>query len=139
LPPPANQQGQANHAQLPYGIPYESEFHAAGIIQAIRDLMKTKKDLKWFTIILIYVSALHMVYSFAIVYIAISHLVPHSFTEDNLDPISGLYFSIATFATVGFGDIAPIWSVARLVASLEIIVSMGYVAFLFASVPALLS
>jgi hypothetical protein len=31
LPPPANQQGQANHAHMPYGIPYESEVHAAGI------------------------------------------------------------------------------------------------------------
>jgi hypothetical protein len=28
----ANQEGQANHARKLYGIPYESEFNAAGII-----------------------------------------------------------------------------------------------------------
>jgi hypothetical protein len=27
----ANQEGQANHARKLYGIPYESEFNAAGI------------------------------------------------------------------------------------------------------------
>jgi hypothetical protein len=36
LPPQRIKKGQANHAHRPYGIPYESEFQAVGIIFLLR-------------------------------------------------------------------------------------------------------
>jgi hypothetical protein len=57
-----------------------------------------------------------------------------AFNVAELDPISAVYFSIVTFATVGYGDIIPTWWATRIAVSLEILASMAFVIFLFSLV-----
>lgn len=108
----------------------------AAISQMIR---KDRKEFKWFIIVFIYASSLQTIFFFALVYQAIVMHYPRSFNQDQLSAISAFYFSLVTFATVGYGDIAPLTDAARLVTSFEVFVSMAYIGFLFASVPALLT
>ncbi|WP_181769855.1 potassium channel family protein [Bradyrhizobium sp. UNPF46] len=48
-----------------------------------------------------------------------------------LDEISALYFSIVTFATVGYGDITPMSNAARVLVSAQIIGSLMYTVLVF--------
>jgi hypothetical protein len=56
---------------------------------------------------------------------AICLLHPKSFAGAINDILNWLYFSTATFATVGYGDISPLSTVARLLAVTQISVSVG--------------
>jgi hypothetical protein len=51
---------------------------------------------------------------FAAAYVLMSIDTPAAFSED-LDRIDALYFTMTVFATVGFGDIAPVTPTARAV------------------------
>jgi hypothetical protein len=62
---------------------------------------------------------------FAATYVTMSNLSPTSFTE-HLDHTGGLYFVIVTFATVGFGDIAPKSDGARLLVSGQILCDLVF-------------
>jgi voltage-gated potassium channel len=57
---------------------------------------------------------------FASAYYLISVSTPHSFTEV-LDRTDSLYFTVTVFATVGFGDIAPVTTAARIVVTSQMI------------------
>ena len=48
---------------------------------------------------------------------------PAHFTEP-LDRTDGLYFTVTVFATVGFGDIAPVSEVARAVTTLQMLADL---------------
>lgn len=60
---------------------------------------------------------------FAISYIEISQADTAAFTEP-LDGFTAYYFSLTVLATVGFGDIAPVSGVARLVASAQMVLDL---------------
>lgn len=60
-------------------------------------------------------------------YVTLSHLNAASFSEQ-LDRSSGLYFTIITFGTVGFGDITPRSDLARLLVSVQVLVDLGFLA-----------
>ncbi len=60
---------------------------------------------------------------FAMVYLSISRLSPASFTEP-LNHTRALYFSITTFATVGFGDITPRTDATRLVVAVQMLLDL---------------
>ena len=64
---------------------------------------------------------------YAGVYAAINRLDSTAFTFSGQKggPVDWLYFSVVTFATVGYGDILPSTPIARLLAISEIFVSMG--------------
>jgi hypothetical protein len=62
---------------------------------------------------------------YAGVYAAIDRLDPMAFSGQIAGPVDWLYFSVVTFATVGYGDILPSTPIARLLAISEIFVSMG--------------
>jgi len=55
-----------------------------------------------------------------------------------LDLGTGLYFSLVTFATVGYGDIVPVGGYARLAVSAEIALSMLITVFVFSVVASFL-
>ena len=68
-------------------------------------------------------------------YAAVARLNPHAFTlpagpdaPATLDGFSALYFSVITLCTVGYGDIAPFSSVARMLAMTEAVTGMFYMA-----------
>lgn len=56
-------------------------------------------------------------------YVGLETAVPGSFTQP-LDKTAALYFTIVTLGTVGFGDIAPVSSAARLVVSSQILLDL---------------
>jgi voltage-gated potassium channel len=70
-------------------------------------------------------------------YLAVARLNPAAFALPTalgapavLDPFSALYFSFITLCTVGYGDIAPVSKVARMLALVEAITGLFYMAVL---------
>ncbi len=49
-----------------------------------------------------------------------AHNVPDSFT-DPLTRTDSLYFTVTVFATVGFGDIAPVTQAARVLVTVQMV------------------
>jgi hypothetical protein len=75
------------------------------------------------------------VYGFAITYVWLSHRLCCSFKgKEEMDIFTGIYFSLTTIATVGYGDIVPVSVLARLVVMCEILTGMFYTIFLFSVV-----
>lgn len=72
----------------------------------------------------------------ALAYTLLARLVPGSFTVtptgETLDGFNAFYFSFVTLSTIGYGDITPISRVARMLAVVEAITGMFYVAVLVA-------
>jgi voltage-gated potassium channel len=60
---------------------------------------------------------------FAAVYYLIDVDQAGSFTQP-LDKTGGMYFAITVFATVGFGDIAPVSGVARILVSFQMLLDL---------------
>ncbi|MFL6529767.1 MAG: potassium channel family protein [Chthoniobacterales bacterium] len=85
---------------------------------------------------------LGLLWTFA--YWLVAELIPNAFLF-NLAPDAGatmqgfnsLYFSLITLSTVGYGDITPVADVARMLAALESITGLLYVAILIARLVAL--
>ena len=60
-----------------------------------------------------------MVYGFALAYVATSLLDPKAFNVGYVDLVSGIYFSVVTIATVGYGDIVPTTRLAKVLVTTE--------------------
>jgi hypothetical protein len=72
---------------------------------------------------------------FATTYFVMDQYQEHSFTQQ-MTRIDSLYFTMTTFATVGFGDITPVAENARVVVTLQMVVDLvliGLVARAFVS------
>lgn len=65
---------------------------------------------------------------FAAGYVLVSGAWPDSFTEP-LSRIDALYFALTVFATVGFGDIAPVSQLARILTMTQMVVGLIVVGF----------
>lgn len=63
---------------------------------------------------------------FAMLYVSISLTDDSSFSEP-LDRTDALYFTTSTFATVGFGDIAPVSQLARSLVAVQMLADLGAV------------
>lgn len=68
-----------------------------------------------------------LVVVFAYVYVSLSAGLPSSFSEP-LSRLDGVYFTVTTLATVGFGDIAARTQPARLIVTLQIVVDLALIA-----------
>ncbi|MCW5717574.1 MAG: two pore domain potassium channel family protein [Bauldia sp.] len=73
-----------------------------------------------------------VVFEFALVFTILSRLDPDAFNVGELGLPSAFYFSVTTIATVGFGDIAAVHQLVRLLVVAEIAVGLAYAAFVFA-------
>ena len=60
---------------------------------------------------------------FSMMYLAMSASTPTSFSQ-HLDHVRALYFTITTFATVGFGDITPTTDIARMIVSVQMLLDL---------------
>jgi len=60
---------------------------------------------------------------FSLIYLSLSHADPQAFNEP-LDKIDALYFTTATFATVGFGDVAALSQAARLTVTVQMLLDL---------------
>lgn len=66
---------------------------------------------------------------FAAIYVMESTAVPTAFSE-KLDHFSAYYFSLTVLATVGFGDITPVSTVARATAMVQMAIDIAFIAVL---------
>ena len=60
---------------------------------------------------------------FAATYVTIAGQQSGAFTE-SLDRTDGLYFTVTTFATVGYGDISPVTELARIIVTVQMVVGL---------------
>jgi voltage-gated potassium channel len=72
-------------------------------------------------------SVLTFLLAFAFTYLGISHALPHAFSEP-LNKVSALYFTVTTFATVGYGDIVPLTDTARVVVTIQTLLDLAVLA-----------
>ncbi|VXB69424.1 potassium channel family protein [Citricoccus sp. K5] len=61
---------------------------------------------------------------FALLHLSMSTTDPASFSEP-LDRMDALYFTVSTFATVGFGDVVPLTRLARLIVTVQVLLGLG--------------
>ena len=66
-------------------------------------------------------------FSYASCYLTVSRLRPDSFSQP-LDRVGSLYFTVTTFGTVGYGDIAAKSHLARLLVSSQILLDLVFIA-----------
>jgi hypothetical protein len=78
-------------------------------------------------------------FAWSLAYALLGRLDPNSFvstlgpkSDQSMNGFTGLYFSYITLTTVGYGDIVPVSSVARMLAIVEAMFGMFYVALLVA-------
>lgn len=84
-------------------------------------------------ILLAFLSYLFMIYGYGVIYMYMSAISQSAFSIGKLGIVDGVYFSIVNSSTVGFGDITPKSSIAKLVVISQIIISMAYIVMLFSS------
>lgn len=65
--------------------------------------------------------------TYAAAYVTLSTLSPGSFSQP-MNRTGGLYFSIVTFGTVGYGDIAPVNDLARILVSTQVLGDLVFIA-----------
>jgi hypothetical protein len=106
-------------------------------IVATRALYATGSEISKLSVLLyVLLSVVTCVFGFALAYLDISQSDPtNAFNiKQPLTGASAFYFSIVTFATVGYGDISPARDSTRLLVSMEIIISMMYTILVFSVV-----
>lgn len=112
-------------------------FYVLYIFSRIAESVLNQKKVYMKTLLIrISTAALTCVCFFTIIYTSIYKLFGHhTFDGENIGNdllsqlISFLYFSVATFVTVGYGDIAPVDSTSRLAVIMEICFSFITVAY----------
>jgi voltage-gated potassium channel len=67
--------------------------------------------------------------TYASCYFTLSRLHPSSFSE-HLDRVGSLYYTVTTFGTVGYGDIAAKSQLARLLVSSQILLDLVFIALI---------
>ncbi|WP_411103521.1 potassium channel family protein [Streptomyces sp. cmx-4-9] len=67
---------------------------------------------------------------FSATYFVLAEQVPHTFTEP-LTRTDALYFTVTVFATVGFGDIAPINGTGRALVTVQMVADLILVGLIF--------
>jgi len=72
-------------------------------------------------------------------YLLVGFVEPHAFSlpssaagKTTLDPFNAFYFSFVTLTTVGYGDILPVMPIARMLAVVEAVTGVLYLAVLIA-------
>lgn len=66
-------------------------------------------------------------YGYGVIYVYVSHLSANAFHPGPLGVVDAAYFTVITAATVGFGDIYPSSTTARLLVLSEVVWSFFYV------------
>ena len=79
-------------------------------------------------------------------YWLVYYLTPEAFafntatgTKQTMEGFNAFYFSLITLSTVGYGDITPVSKVARMLAAMEAMTGLLYVAVLIARLVGLYS
>jgi voltage-gated potassium channel len=88
----------------------------------VRDILRSERPrLRAIRALIVGVPLLIVV--FAATYFTVAAQQPGAFTEA-LSRTDGLYFTVTVFATVGFGDIAPVTELARALVTIQMLVGL---------------
>ena len=99
---------------------------------AMRERFKKRfRRSRSYTVIACFLSFALSVYGFGILYAFISHSDANAFSNGPLDLLTSVYFSLVTITTVGFGDVVPKSTLARIAVMAEIVVGLVYLVFFF--------
>jgi hypothetical protein len=93
-------------------------FQARGIVRSSYPLLRTVEALATTGPLFLIV--------FASTHYVIGSAEPGSYTEP-MTRLDSLYFTVTTFATVGYGDISPVSEAARLVATLQMLLGLVFI------------
>ena len=96
-----------------------------------------RMPIKWFVAINVFASATAFVAGFGTYYFELSTADENAFNK-KLDIGTAMYFSLITFATVGFGDIYPQSGDARLLVAIQVIFSIAYTVGMFSLIASFL-
>lgn len=118
---------------------FRKEYLFLGTIYAVMDrsadisktALRTTESLAY-VIFIAFIAWALAIYGFALAYTFTQTLQPDSFTQSGLSLFDFLYFSVVTAATVGYGDIAPKSTIAKLIVMAEISFSYLYTVFILA-------
>lgn len=66
--------------------------------------------------------------SFAATYYLMARNAPHSFSQ-SLSKTDSIYFTVTTFATVGFGDITAVTDTARVLVTIQMLIDLVVLGF----------
>jgi hypothetical protein len=108
-----------------------AELYGIRVWSPFQWLIPPSKQGRGALILFFFLSYVIAIYGFALAYVAVSRYFIGSFNVGGLDLIGGIYFSVATIGTVGFGDIVPVSSLARLMVVGEIFLGLAYGVFFF--------
>lgn len=92
---------------------------------------RTKADRPHAPVVIGLLSYFLVIYEYAITYTLLSRLDAGAFNIGRLSLFDAIYFSLTTAATVGFGDIVPKSTTARVFVMAEILLTFTYVVFIF--------
>ncbi len=120
-----------NAAASLYGFSRKSLFGFLVFPSRLRKEMEDGVFGRVHTLMASFLSFAFTIYGFAIAYVFVSNIDEKAFNVGKLDIVSGIYFSMVTIATVGYGDIAPVTHLARLLVVFEIFVGIIYATFFF--------
>lgn len=95
------------------------------IIHQIRSILRSMHPaLRALEVLITLIAALILIFSS--VYLAMSHSNQQTFNTP-LDHLSALYFTVVTFSTVGYGDIAAKTGAARLLVTIQILLDIAFI------------
>lgn len=71
------------------------------------------------------------VYAFALAYLFLARVSSVAFSVKHLSLLDAIYFSVTTIATVGYGDIAPVSTAARILVISEVFIGLLFAILVF--------
>ena len=95
-------------------------------LRQVRRIMRSPYPLVAGAEALVLILAVFVV-GFALIYVALATADPEAFSEP-LNRVAAIYFAITVLTTVGFGDIAPVDDVARIVVSVQMLADLLLIA-----------
>jgi len=110
-----------------YGITKRPKFSILRWLLPTQTFVLSKQG----TLVCAAVSYIITIYGFALTYLFVRNWDEDAFDKKLESLISAIYFSVVTMATVGYGDIVPKTTTARVFVSIEILVGVAYSIFFF--------
>jgi hypothetical protein len=146
LTPIAIADGTLNSQSAVFGFGILASLVCGGVFYVLQKLYwETKVPRKGLLLAVAGVSYALLIWLFAGLYILISRTNEKAFYfsaadahYQRLDVTEGVYFSVATIATVGYGDIVPVSPLARWLVIAEIVVGASYTIYVFSALVTLL-
>jgi hypothetical protein len=85
------------------------------------------------SVFFVLIAYVELVFAFALIFVAFGEGFKPQFRPNWEGAVNATYFSIVTIATVGYGDFTPVWLTTKMLAALEIVVGLYFLAAIVAN------